>query len=77
MTHHHEAESTLSFEEKLIKLFEHWIKHNKDHAKTYRDWAEKAKENDLEKIYPILEEVAYMTEQINIKLTQTINKINS
>ena len=27
--------------EKLEKLFHHWKEHNKEHAETYRKWAEK------------------------------------
>jgi hypothetical protein len=38
--HGHPAE--LSLDDKLIKLLEHWIRHNQEHAKTYGDWAEKA-----------------------------------
>ena len=30
--HAHQTHDTLSFEEKMIKLLEHWIKHNDDHA---------------------------------------------
>jgi len=45
--HDHEIESTLSFDEKMIKLLEHWVKHNDDHAETYRGWAKKAKEKNM------------------------------
>ena len=27
--------------EKLKKLLPHWMEHNDEHAKTYKDWAEK------------------------------------
>jgi hypothetical protein len=27
--------------EKLRRLLHHWMEHNDEHAKTYRDWAEK------------------------------------
>ena len=59
MSHHHhhgdEIKSELSFDEKMIKLLEHWIKHNEDHVRTYRDWAQ------------LLEDVAEMTLLINKK----------
>ena len=29
--------------EKLKILLNHWIKHNKEHSKEFREWAEKAK----------------------------------
>jgi len=37
--HNHEIHNSLTFDEKLVKLLEHWIKHNDDHAENYRDWA--------------------------------------
>ena len=60
MSHHdhdhhndnHETTATIPFDKKMVKLFEHWINHNTDHAETYREWAKKAKENDMEKITP-------------------------
>ena len=69
MTHHHqhdhEIQSTLSFDEKMIKLLEHWIKHNDDHAETYRDWAQKAKQKGRDETASLLEDAAAMTERTN------------
>ena len=66
--HHHDHASgsngTLSFEAKMIKLLEHWIKHNDDHADSYRDWAQKAKEHGMPEAGALLEEVAQMTGSI-------------
>ncbi|MBW2739526.1 MAG: zinc transporter, partial [Deltaproteobacteria bacterium] len=42
--HNHKKHISLTFDEKLVKLLEHWIKHNDDHAENYRDWAKKTKE---------------------------------
>ena len=73
MTHHehhhhdHEVKSELTFDEKLIKLFEHWLKHNDDHAGNYRDWAEKARQNQLEAVGALLEDVCDLTAEINAK----------
>ena len=68
--HHHEVQpqsssKTLSPEEKLAKLLDHWVRHNEDHAQTYRDWGGQAKEIKLEKVAQLLEEAAQMTEQIS------------
>jgi len=67
--HHHDRETTsaLSFDEKLIIRLEHWVKHNDDHAKTYNDWAQMAKENDLEEAGVLLDDVAKMTRLITGK----------
>ena len=51
----------------MIKLLDHWVKHNDDHAKTYRDWAEKAKDKDMVQTASLLEEAADMTLLISKK----------
>jgi hypothetical protein len=77
MTHHnhqhdhtHEIQSTLSFDEKMIKLLEHWIRHNDDHAETYRDWAKKAKEKNMDEAGSLLEDAAEMTLMISKKFDE-------
>ena len=76
MTHHHhhdhdhEIASTLSFDEKMIKLLEHWVKHNDDHAETYRDWAKKAKEKNMNEAGSLLEDAAEMTLEISKKFEE-------
>ncbi|MFO7971613.1 MAG: hypothetical protein R6U27_09225 [Desulfobacterales bacterium] len=84
MTHHHhhhehehDTESTLSFDEKMIKLLEYWIKHNDDHAETYRDWAKKAKEKNMDKAGVLLEEAAEMTLMISKKFEEAVHIIRS
>lgn len=77
MTHHHhhhhhdhEIESTLTFDEKMIKLLEHWVKHNDDHAETYRDWAKKAKENNMDEAGSLILDAAEMTLVISRKFEE-------
>jgi len=76
MTHHHhhdhdhEIVSTLSFDENMIKLLEHWVKHNDDHAETYRDWAKKAKEKNMDEAGSLLEDAAEMTLEISKKFEE-------
>jgi hypothetical protein len=42
-SHAHGPESgSLSFEDKMEKLLNHWIQHNADHAASYKEWAAKA-----------------------------------
>ncbi len=73
--HDHEIESTLSFNEKMIKLLEHWIKHNDDHAETYRDWAKKAKEKNMNEAGSLLEDAAEMTLEISKKFEEAADII--
>ena len=68
--HHHESQTAMSFEEKLVKLFEHWVKHNNDHAGTYREWAKRAKENDMAQICALLEDAADITLSLNKKFEE-------
>ncbi len=68
--HDHEIVSTLSFDEKMIKLLEHWVKHNDDHAETYRDWAKKAKEKNMDEAGSLLEDAAEMTLEISKKFEE-------
>ncbi len=73
--HDHEIESNLSFDEKMIKLLEHWIKHNDDHAETYRDWAKKAKEKNMNEAGSLLEDAAEMTLEISKKFEEAADII--
>jgi hypothetical protein len=70
--HAHPTHDTLSFEEKMIKLLEHWIKHNEDHADSYRDWAQKAQAKGMPDAGALLGEVAEMTADITGKFEETL-----
>jgi hypothetical protein len=63
--HDHHAPDEMPFNEKLLKLLSHWIKHNEDHALNYRNWAEKAKANGKSKTAGLLEEAAEMSLTVN------------
>jgi len=65
--HDHEVKSELTFDEKMIKLLDHWLKHNQDHAGTYGDWAEKARQNQLDAVADLLDEVCDLTAKINTR----------
>jgi hypothetical protein len=60
-----ESSDTLSLEEKLSKLLDHWVHHNDDHALNYRDWGSKAKVKGLDEVARLLEEAAQMTEKVS------------
>ncbi|MBU4185302.1 MAG: hypothetical protein KKC23_03725, partial [Proteobacteria bacterium] len=53
--HNHEIHTSLAFDEKMVKLLEHWIRHNDDHSASYRDWSEKTKEKDMNDVGLLLE----------------------
>jgi hypothetical protein len=63
----HDSHSDLPFDEKLLKLLNHWIKHNEDHALNYRNWVEKAKAKGKDETGLPIEEAAEMSLAINEK----------
>ena len=73
--HHHDVKSNLTFEEKLIKLLEHWLKHNQDHAHTYQEWAERARSNDLPQISVLLDEIGDITLTIDERLKKAFDDL--
>ncbi len=77
MHHNDEIKSTLSFEEKLVKLLDHWLKHNEDHSETYRNWAREAKDKDLGQAASLIEDAADMTLKINAKFQKAVEIINN
>jgi rubrerythrin len=74
-THSHDQQSSLTFQEKMIKLLEHWIKHNQDHANTYTDWAAKAEDEKMVDVANLLKEAATMNQDINIKFEAALKQI--
>ena len=74
MSHHHHDHDdhshdlpAMTFEEKIEKLLDHWIRHNDDHAATYQGWADQAKQNHLGEVAAIIEEAAQMNLAVNEK----------
>lgn len=74
--HHHsgQAEQTLGFTEKMNKLLDHWIHHNEDHASNYKEWAQRATDENQSEIAAKLEEAARLTDQIT-QVFKTAQKI--
>jgi hypothetical protein len=65
-THHHDDTQTdLTFEQRMFRMLDHWIKHNESHALTYKDWAEKARQNKLLEVEKLLNDVAEITLKVN------------
>ena len=62
---HHDSGEELALREKMVKLLEHWMKHNEGHALTYRQWAETAGAQSMGVVATYLEEAAEATLSIN------------
>ena len=74
--HDHDSHEEMPFDEKLMKLLSHWIKHNQDHALNYRNWAEKAKTNGKDQVAGLLEEAAELSLAVNEKFEAALAGID-
>ena len=60
--------------EKLRKLLPHWMEHNDEHAKTYKDWAEKMSSLGKKELSEVLE-VIHQESQILRGLFQEAQRV--
>ena len=60
--HHHShddhSQKALTENEKLAKMIEHWIQHNNEHARSYREWAQRANGLGQNEVAEILSGIA-------------------
>jgi hypothetical protein len=75
--HHHDHghPAELSLDDKLIKLLEHWIRHNQEHAKTYGDWAEKAAADSKGEVSILLNEAVSLSMDLNRKFEKALTRM--
>ncbi|MFO7751612.1 MAG: hypothetical protein R6V41_00680 [Desulfobacteraceae bacterium] len=72
----HDETGELPFEEKLARLFEHWIDHNESHKATYFSWAEKAANENMPETAASLKEAAALSGMINEKIKKALKALN-
>jgi hypothetical protein len=58
---------------KLTKMVEHWIHHNEDHARSFKDWAERARELGKSEVGTLLQGAAQQSLQQNDQLRKALN----
>jgi hypothetical protein len=61
---------------KLKKMAEHWIGHNEEHARSYRLWADRAREAGQTEPGEILAGIAGETLELNRKFERIILLLN-
>jgi rubrerythrin len=71
-SNHHHGHEKISDQQKLVKMMEHWIHHNQDHAHSYYEWAKRAKDMGWEQVAGILEEVAEQAMMQNRSIEQAL-----
>jgi len=77
--HEHEPEEAEAMTGivKLRKMVEHWISHNEEHARSYRLWANRAREAGCEEPGEILEEIASEIMEQNERFKKIVHIIDA
>lgn len=65
----------MTLPEKAVKLLDHWIRHNNDHAATYREWADRLTGQGMADAAALLAEAADMCAQINDRFSRAVERI--
>ena len=66
---------SLTEEEALPKILEHWIEHNEHHIEEFRKWAEKAKGFGKDAIHDDIMEAAEHMDTANKTLTRALGRV--
>lgn len=75
-THNHhntDIKSELTFEEKILKLLDHWLKHNEEHTNNYLNWAQKAEEEGHKDLAELIRSTSAISKEISEKFHQAIH----
>lgn len=75
MSHSHAHEQELSFDDRIVRVLEHWIKHNDDHIANYYEWVAKLNAADKGTAADLLQEAAEMSTIISKKFQTIIDKL--
>ena len=80
--HHHDHSSeklnqSIPFRDKAHKLIDHWVKHNDEHARSYRQWADAFRQQGLESAAALLTSAAELSRQINHTLAAASHLVDS
>ena len=63
--------------EKLRKLLPHWMKHNDEHAKTYKDWAEKMSSLGKKELSEVLEVIHQESQILRGLFQEALRVVNT
>jgi len=74
-SHDHQSHAALSEKDKLIKMIDHWIQHNLEHANSYREWARRAEGLGHSEVAQILEEIAGEATLQNERMEKALKRL--
>ena len=63
--------------EKLKRLLPHWMKHNDEHVKTYKDWADKMSSLGKEELAEVLEVIHQESQKLRGLFEEAIRVVDS
>jgi hypothetical protein len=73
--HDHSHSQELTLEQKLEKLFGHWIAHNDSHKDTFVTWANRAKDGGIDEIALNLEKAGQLSQEVTKQLKEAQKKL--
>lgn len=75
--HHHPSggSGTLTDRDKLRKMIEHWIDHNVEHAKSFEQWAERARDMGEAGVADIIDRAARDMTQLNETFAEALTAL--
>ncbi len=73
--HDHGHAHELTFEQKLEKLFGHWIDHNDSHKDTFFTWAKRAEDAGLKGVSEKIEKAGQLSEQVTQQLKDALTEL--
>ena len=73
--HDHSHSQELTLEQKLEKLFGHWIDHNDSHKDTFVTWANRAKDGGIDEIALNLEKAGQLSQEVTKQLKEAQKKL--
>ncbi len=74
-SHDHSHPHELTFEQKLEKLFGHWIDHNDSHKDTFFTWAKRAEEAKLSEVSKCLDKVGKLSQEVTGLLKEALKNL--
>jgi len=73
--HDHGHSHELTFEQKLEKLFGHWIDHNDSHKDTFFTWAKRAEEAGLSLVAEKIEKAGQLSTEVTRQLQDALDTL--
>ncbi len=72
---HHQHEIPMDDKARLVKMIEHWIHHNEDHARSFADWAQRAERLEARQACDCLQEAVAMMERLNQRFREALQSL--